>query len=40
VYTKDHTGIYIVRIASGKIVEHWGEEDRVSLLAQLGVLNM
>src|ERR1043165_1593428 len=28
------TGIYIARIADGKIVEHWGEEDGVSLLAQ------
>jgi steroid delta-isomerase-like uncharacterized protein len=36
----EFTGIYIARIASGKIVEHWGEEDGVSLLAQLGVLNM
>ena len=34
------TGIYIARIANGKIVEHWGEEDGVSLLQQLGVLNM
>lgn len=34
------TGIYIVRIADGKIVEHWGEEDGVSLLRQLGVLKM
>jgi steroid delta-isomerase-like uncharacterized protein len=33
------TGIYIARIASGKIVEHWGEEDGVSLLQQLGVLS-
>ena len=32
------TGIYIARIANGKIVEHWGEEDGVSLLAQLGAL--
>lgn len=32
------TGIYIVRIADGKIVEHWGEEDSVSLLTQLGVM--
>jgi steroid delta-isomerase-like uncharacterized protein len=36
----EFTGIYIVRIANGKIVEHWGEEDGVSLLTQLGVLNM
>ncbi len=34
------TGIYIARIANGKIVEHWGEEDGVSLLQQLGVLKM
>ena len=33
------TGIYIARIANGKIVEHWGEEDGVSLLQQLGVLS-
>jgi predicted ester cyclase len=34
------TGMYIARIAGGKIVEHWGEEDGVSLLQQLGVLKM
>jgi steroid delta-isomerase-like uncharacterized protein len=34
------TGMYMVRIANGKIVEHWGEEDSVSLLQQLGVLKM
>ena len=34
------TGIYIARISNGKIVEHWGEEDGVSLLQQLGVLKM
>ena len=33
------TGIYIARIANGKIVEHWGEEDGVSLLQQLGMLS-
>jgi predicted ester cyclase len=33
------TGIYIARIANRKIVEHWGEEDGVSLLQQLGVLS-
>jgi steroid delta-isomerase-like uncharacterized protein len=36
----EFTGIYIARIANGKIVEHWGEEDGVSLLQQLGVLKM
>lgn len=36
----EFTGIYIARIAGGKIVEHWGEEDGVSLLTQLGILKM
>jgi steroid delta-isomerase-like uncharacterized protein len=36
----EFTGIYIARIENGKIVEHWGEEDGVSLLTQLGLLNM
>lgn len=30
------TAIYIVRIADGKIVEHWGEEDGVKVLRELG----
>ncbi len=34
----EFTGMYFVRIANGKIVEHWGEEDAVSLLTQLGVM--
>ncbi len=34
----EFTGIYIARIENGKIVEHWGEEDSVSLLRQLGAL--
>ncbi len=34
----EFTGIYIAHIANGKIVEHWGEEDAVSLLTQLGVM--
>jgi len=34
----EFTGIYIARIAKGKIVDHWGEEDSVSLLTQLGVM--
>jgi len=34
------TGIYVARIANGKIVEHWGEEDGVSLLQQLGMLSL
>jgi predicted ester cyclase len=32
------TGIYIARIQGGKIVEHWGEEDGVSLMQQLGMM--
>jgi len=36
----EFTGIYIARIANGKIAEHWGEEDGVSLLVQLGVLKL
>jgi steroid delta-isomerase-like uncharacterized protein len=34
------SGIYIARLANGKIVEHWGEEDGVGLLQQLGVLSL
>ena len=30
------SGIYIVRIENGKIVEHWGEENGVTVLRQLG----
>src|SRR5688500_9790157 len=30
------TAIYIVRIAGGKIVEHWGEEDGMKVFRQLG----
>jgi len=29
-------GIYIVRIAEGKIVEHWGEENGIKVYRQLG----
>jgi len=32
------TGMSIFRIANGKIVEHWGENDAMGLLMQLGVL--
>ena len=34
------TGMYVARVDDGKIVEHWGEEDSVSLLQQLGVLSL
>jgi len=30
------TGIFIARIANGKIVEHWGEEDGVKVIKELG----
>ena len=33
----EFTGMYIARIADGKIVEHWGEEDSYGLLLQLGM---
>jgi len=29
------TGIYIARIENGKIAEHWGEEDGISLMQQI-----
>ncbi len=32
------TGIYIARIENGKIVEHWGEEDAISLMQQIGAM--
>ena len=34
----EFTGMYIARIENGRIVEHWGEEDAVGLLTQLGVM--
>lgn len=33
------SGMYMVRIENGKIVEHWGEEDGVSLLEQLNAIS-
>jgi predicted ester cyclase len=32
------TGIDLLRIAGGKVVERWGEFDNLGLLQQLGVL--
>ena len=34
----EFSGMYIVRIKEGRITEHWGEEDGVSLLTQLGAM--
>jgi len=34
------TGIHIARRKAGKIVEHWGEEDGISLMQQLGFMPM
>ena len=34
----EFTGIFIARIGNGRIVEHWGEEDSVSLMRQLGIM--
>jgi hypothetical protein len=31
-------GMYVVRIANGKIVEHWGVEDAVGIMQQLGLM--
>jgi predicted ester cyclase len=32
------TGIYIHRLAAGKFVEDWAEEDHLGLLQQLGAI--
>jgi steroid delta-isomerase-like uncharacterized protein len=32
------TGMSIFRIAGGKIVEHWGQNDAIGLMQQLGML--
>jgi predicted ester cyclase len=32
------TGIHILRIANGKIAEHWGNNDDLGLMQQLGAL--
>ena len=34
------TGILIVRIANGKIVESWGETDALGWMQQLGVVSL
>ena len=30
--------IHVVRLAGGKIVEHWGIEDQMGMMQQLGVI--
>lgn len=32
------SAIHILRIADGKIVEHWGETNRLGMMQQLGVI--
>ena len=32
------TGISVYRIANGKIVEHWGVEDAIGIMQQLGLM--
>src|SRR4029450_3325189 len=31
-------GVHIVRIADGKVIEHWGNNDDLGLMRQLGVI--
>jgi steroid delta-isomerase-like uncharacterized protein len=32
------TGVHVIRIADGKIVEHWGSNDDLGLMRQIGAL--
>lgn len=32
------TGVHIVRVADGKIIEHWGSNDDLGLMRQLGAV--
>jgi predicted ester cyclase len=34
----NYTSIHILRIANGRIVEHWREQDTMSLMQQLGAI--
>jgi predicted ester cyclase len=34
------TGMSVFRIANGKIVEHWGENDSLGVMQQLGLIPM
>ena len=36
--TMETTGINILRIVDGKVVEHWGNSDDLGVMRQLGVL--
>lgn len=35
-----HTGITVVRIEDGKVVESWEESDMLGLLSQIGAVHM
>lgn len=32
------TGVHIVRIADGRIIEHWGSNDDLGMMRQLGAI--
>jgi predicted ester cyclase len=32
------TGVHVMRIADGRIVEHWGSNDDLGLMRQLGAI--
>jgi steroid delta-isomerase-like uncharacterized protein len=34
------TGIDILRVVDGKVVEHWGNEDDLGMMQQLGIISM
>lgn len=36
--TVEMTGVHIVRIADGRIIEHWGNNDDLGLMRQLGAV--
>ena len=36
--TVEMTGVHVLRIADGKIIEHWGSNDDLGLLRQLGAI--
>jgi predicted ester cyclase len=32
------TGIHVMRVEGGKVVEHWGQQDSLGLMQQLGAI--